>query len=207
MKKKFYSFAAFAFFCASLLFVSCNRDVDEPTSGAFDGRITATVVNGSQLNGIVSTVRLVYFEDWGGDVTLATGTFSNGGFSLNLPEAVPSRYLFNIEEIFGGEISDTRTNITFIGIDGGPLSLMGYNREGFPIGQFNRIDRAYSATMWAIYIYVDRGVRITGSDDWSDFDNISLTRGWNIMYTNPNSGGIITTKDPGGLRWFFYPWD
>ena len=204
MKKTLKQLALLPLFCGLVATVACNKDDDkEAESGAFDGKIEATVVNGSQLNGVIGTVQLVYFDGKENNFhTLASGTWSNGGFSLNLPETIHSRYLINIEGVFGGEISDTRTNVAIIRYRReSDFYIVGFKSNGGAV-VFHRVDRSINSSMWAMHMYVDRDVTITGSN----YDNISLKKGWNIMYTNPNAGGKITTKDPGGLRWFFESW-
>jgi hypothetical protein len=71
-----------------------------------------------------------------------------------------------------------------------------------------------SKTCDAYYTYVDRNVTIKGSftdelDDETYICNVSLVKGWNIVYEIESKKDDVytytsTTSNPGGLSWVFY---
>ncbi|MDR3093451.1 MAG: DUF3823 domain-containing protein [Bacteroidales bacterium] len=197
---------------------SCNKDDDNGGSAVVE--IKATVENGVGLN--VDKVkallgldeeRIGYDWVWTG-YEVASTDYTNGGFTLKLPETVPASRL---GLLFDGLSEGVTVNPATA--KGMFIVIVAYNDEN-EMGEFEYID----AKGWtASYTYVDRDVTVTGSytgkspsgsytenTEKITFDNLSLKKGWNVIYhfyeenesTKTNTSKLTNTK-PAGLKWIF----
>jgi len=177
-------------------------------SAAFDGMIRAQVENGSALNSRVSEVRAdIYIDDGepgdGITVTLSTGSYSNGGFSISLPQSLDKELLRNIMSIpemnmASVNVSDRAANFYNLG------SIMGYDSDGIRVGLFfNEIDDDNRILSW----YVDRDLSINGSFDEHQRYDLVLKKGWNTVYSlwDQAAPTMLTTTKPANNdgQWVF----
>ena len=192
-------------------FASCSKDnnskKDDPGGGGGALQINATVVDGNEYNGKVTTVKAWMGID-GNEYVAASGKYANGGFKLTLPETVPAKYLDDIsgvfDEDFEGTISDKKAKI------GGFGAIIAYDSQDRDIGDFSQED--YENDSWVGYMYVDRDVTVKGSlsyyDDyeyWTERFDFSFTKGWNIFYgIEKGNEVIISTKKPAGTNYKWY---
>jgi len=189
-----------------------------PPGGGFDGRIVATVVNGSNYNALISSVGVfAEFETpagWWDDEQIATGTWSNGGFTVTLPTTLQDRFLFNLDDILDLDnftVSDRTARVSMLN----GLWIDAFGSNGDIIGSFwnNRETENSWAAMF--FMYADRNVTITGTDQgamWRETTNLSLRRGWNRVFIEERDSmgwelSVVTTTPISGLRWYFNCWD
>ena len=208
-------FSAAAFICAGFLLTGCNKD-DNGLNGTNISTIDAKVENGSDYNTKIDAVKALinaneeYNSESGQYVytghEVASGNYTNGGFTLDLPKTVDDQYLSLLttdgmpKEI---TVSDTT-------VKGNSIEIVAY-KSGVEVGYFEYNSPDSTATSG--YIYVDRNVKITGSGSEDLFGstfkyiyNVSWKKGWNIAYfketTTVNSYTVeVTTTEPSGLRW------
>jgi len=204
MKKLFYLLTVAV--AATTMFVACSKDNDEPESGWFDGTITAVVENGNAYNGVVSKVTA---EAWDNNsrkfVEIASGSYTNGGFTLRLPATLSDNYLKS--DIFGPvkdalKFSDENAKATI------EVIISAYNSSGVKVGWFDYGTEAEKYPAIDVsFMYADRDLTITGSfvdrgDTYSY--SISLKKGWNKLYNTWDDGyDEYTTKPVSGCKWYF----
>lgn len=188
--------------------MGCDKDDDDPETSVVAGnKITATV----SAPNVAKVKAMVYYEgegDVGGESIIAECDYSNGGFTLTLPENVDAKYLETLSNYeFEDGISISDKNVKTCSID-----IYGYNAAGAEAGTF----WYESKTCEAGFMYVDRNVTVTGSHTYSDGEkevyNMSLVKGWNIVYMTETEKDDVytytaTTSNPGGLSWVFYSRD
>jgi len=174
---------------------------EKPESGAFDGKITAKVENASEAdNANVSKVQALLWDDnIDDDVVIASGSYANGNFTLTLPQTVSNNLLENVEDRFGDpevEISDKKANIAIV------WGFYYYDGDDKRVGSLDY----EKGNIYAFFVYADKDVTVTGRSSDNDIYNMSLKKGWNIVYDNPTSIGKkgYTTQSIDGLKWYFY---
>jgi hypothetical protein len=208
MKKSFMTLAAFI--CAVTVFTGCNKDDDEGETNSITS-ISATVESGSSYNSSIDTVKAVvdinnvYF-------TIASGSYSNGGFSISLPKTVDDKYLEKMTTDMpeGITVSDSQTK-------GCGIELKGYkSNKALGIFQYTLTNDADAGNEGA-YVYVDKNVTIIGSYSESlwgitmkEVYDLSLKKGWNIVYMQTTASEAdmsatikISNEKITGLKWFF----
>jgi hypothetical protein len=202
MKQKYFLSAACLCLCAELAFTSCNKDDDGPEASPIES-ITATVENGSSYD-LDQVKALIYYEN--GIDEVVSGKYTNGGFTLALPKTIDAKYLeliFEEKELKDGmKVSDPNVKITLLD------RIEGY-KSGDRVGTFMYIkEPSASSETEGTVVYTDRDVVITGSvtlSGYTEVMNISLKKGWNMMYYTETATEMTTsTSDPGGLKWVFY---
>jgi len=165
----------------------------------FDSKIEAQVFNGDAYNSVFTTVKAlanIYSdgtENYFKGVEIATGSYSNGGFTLNLPETMNNQYLNKIDDELdlgaGLTFSDANAKITAI-------IIQGYNSAGKAIGWFEYS----SSNIEGVICYVDRDVNVIGANE--DFRvNIRFKRGWNLLYFEKKANKV-TTQTQYAMRWY-----
>jgi hypothetical protein len=191
---------------------SCSSE-DDSFSNSITS-IVATVANGSAFDSRIDKV-VVYTQD---DYQVATAAYENGRFVINLPKIVENSHLRKVYT-YQPNLQVSNSNALGIGV-----RLYAYQSEN-RVGEFFYAKNTGIPTE-ALFVYVDRDVRITGKhsiERWppnphqsaishiNDHD-ISLKKGWNIIYFNETSTQqdqhlipteVITTHTPEGLKWHF----
>ena len=173
--------------------------------------IVAEVENGNSYNNLISkVVAYGWVEAEDDDIEIATGNYANGGFTMTLPTPLNSKFLENIMDSELGEwgdgdftYSDVNAKICIIHKAG----FEGYSSSGTNVGYFF-YGSYYDPEVWVLYIYADRSVTISGSDDYTIL-NVSLKQGWNIVYVSYDEDDICTVSSEMptvfvGMKWKFY---
>jgi len=229
MKKLLKKLALLPLFCGLLLTSACSDndlydDDGTLTSGWFDGTFTAIVQGGSNYNDLIDSVIATKWwdtgDDWGNEI-IAQGNWSNGSFTMTLPETVDSRFLFRAGDEFPDflTISDGNARIS----DG--LGFRAIDANRCIVGSLWKAYTETENTLEGFFIvFADRDVTITGeytyTDTWegvtytdTDVWNVSLRRGWNWVREsgkrieeNHWQYEITTMSPPSGLRWHFDDW-
>ena len=215
MIKKF----CFALCIACCVFAGCNKDDDDNTSSV--SSISATVQNGSSYD-IDEVIALIDYDenihgDWVGE-EIAKVPFTNGQFSFSLPATVDNKHLVTLPNYIEEEFFDVEVKISDPAAKGTDMVIVGY-KSGAEMGEFNYCKETENYMCYAMYIYVDRDVNITGEYSNKDGDstyefkcNMILKKGWNIVYyidsvTESTYLMEWTTKAQSGLKWEYreYP--
>ena len=217
--------AAIAF---SVAFTSCNKDEDGVSE------ISGVIDNAAKFSE-VTTVRITArYEAPNGNwtsVVIAESTFSNGRFTIQLPETVDARYLRTIgfDDEPNIKVSNTKAKMLEIWDVGGYKG----NEQiaGFSFEKYEETSTSYSYTSRA-WIYVDSNVKIEGkiedSGKWVDDEDgkeweweetftwaLDLKKGWNVVYyteAEAEQGNKYTEKEEftskpvSGLRWIGDLW-
>jgi hypothetical protein len=210
MKKKFL-IMAFVSLLAASTFCACDKEEDINTS-VISGNYEITVENGSSYSGQIESVRLTLGES--DEHVICNVKYTNGKFTLNLPETVPDTYLEALDESGipdGITISNSNLKI-------GYANLCAYKAS-------NRVGSFYhSINDWqGRLVYMNGDVSITGTaiDRWDEdgtaytdtfTHNIHMKKGWNIVYIR--EGKITdtdftlegTTETPSGVKWIYTRW-
>ena len=201
MNRKIFSFTVTTALFAAM-FTSCNKDDDDLATSAFDGKIVAVVENGSAYNSLISKV-VAYVETEDLYEEIAFGSYSNGGFILTLPSTPNSKFLMPIEDRLGGKISDRNAMICYIS----PHRFEAYNSNNelvdYLLYGFTILNETYSTFRSSFFVYVDRDVTVTGSENDGDYPfnfTISLKMGWNTLYNLENG---YSTKADSRVKWYF----
>jgi len=222
-------FVLLPLFCGLLLTTACTEQYENDNgidNGYYNGddngngdtpfnrTITAVVENGNNYNDIISTVAITLWDYDGRPHTIATGTWSNGGFTITLPETLNTALLY---PIFYDTPQDL--NISDPSARWRDVWVRAYDEQQRNRGQFSYWsgdDDAYSG----LYLfYVDRDVTITGTQPYfndSDYGeptiggyevwNVQLRAGWNRIYVTRKIEErifYISIEPISGLRWHF----
>ena len=192
----------------SIFFTGCSKDKDGSGGSTFKS-ITAKVVDGKDYDSLIDEVIavIVYDDgDEGAGFAVESGPYKNGGFTIDFPESVSSKYLDYIfddpEE--GVKVSDEKTQ-------GAILFFSGYSKSGEWVGLFNHEKETKTSYSEAEYLYVDRNCTVKGTEKDGKYTytyDVSLKKGWNIIYyTETDLTETYSSKNPGGLEWYFYDSD
>lgn len=213
MKKSVFSFFSFVLFLSvlSASFTACNKDDDDGDSSTVGSKITATVsgVGSGQVDTVV-----LYYSAHATYELIAKAAFKNNGFTMELPETLPSRYLETLKNDMpaGVAISDASAKGCF------NTSIRALKNDSFvgDIEYLNFSGKEEDYKTGAAYVelvFVDRDVTITGTDTNDDYTqqyNCNLKKGWNYIadvYKGEDSNKKdiyeATTSLPGGLKWYF----
>ena len=189
---------------------SCSKDDKESVtkleSGAFNGRITASVENSSAISGkidyVLASADLVLSGGSYNFTTLGFGEYKSGGFTIVL-DTPESNKLRGIEDLFqnvfkvSGTLKYTNPSAraTFV-LDF--LSVYEDNGDIYGGGLFR--NRTPDETTMCVFVYVDEDVNVTASKNIS----VSLKEGWNRMfYSSGSDKSEVTTKNPGSTKWYY----
>ena len=194
----------------------CKKDKDKTTTteiptSTFDGKITATVENGSAYNSLVKRV-VAYFDESVRQL-YAVGNYANGGFTLTLPNLEGNQNLWLLTtddaDLGGINISDKTAKTTvfdpeFYGLS----STSGSVQENDVVCGFYYYSEKEGAE--ANPVYADKNVTVTGSNGgngWKEEYNVSLKKGWNWVYyrhyeENGKEMVTFTTQAVSGLKWY-----
>ena len=172
--------------------------------GANIGKITATVEGGAKYNGQIVTVKFMIWDDESDDlVALVTGNWSNGGFTIELPQTLDAKFLFPLA-LFAEGIPWWKDNIT-VSNNNAKITLdfpeiLGFDKDDEHVASFKNIKEDENSWTEVVYWYADIYVNISGSaiiprnppdDDWDEeyyyseeniVYSLELKKGWNIVY-------------------------
>jgi len=228
MKIKRICFFCIVFICSAIVLTGCNKNDNSSGGGAISTNVK--VVNGSSYSFDKVKAVMYYGNDY--EYVVDETNYSNGGFSINLPATIDNTYLLPVIDVDEDDQSLSWATVSDNTAVGNGINIEGYE-SGSYMGDFYYGTASQNQTSTSIsvymsegtYIYVDKNVTITGSTTETDVSdgltvnvkstiNATLKKGWNIMYytisisANGNDGIAngtlsITTKDPGGLKWYY----
>jgi len=204
-----------------------NGNGDTP----FNRTITAVVENGNNYNNLISRVAItLWTDDDDSEHTIATGTWSNGGFTITLPETLNTKFLTPVLEAFD---QDQTIDISDISARWAVWNgFRAYNEQGRRVGRIHNKMGGCAGwndvmcgdnTCWAhafemFFVYADRDVTTAGELTFnneygsSTFNiNMQLRAGWNKLYqtiereeTNGRHDNTALSTEPiSGLYWSF----
>jgi hypothetical protein len=216
MKK---SFLIMAFVSLFMVVAICSCDNNEngeeeeiptSTSAIPDNILTVRVENGDSYNDEVDTVKLVYSTNKDEDeyVELARATYSNGGFTLQLPETVSDAYLWSLKEWADDEgLKVSNPNVKTVDFDDTHINAYKLGEYAGTFVYLNAPADSYSDSGGLMYVTDD--VIITGSIKDGSFEekySLNLKKGWNFVYgiESGNNTDVITTAAPSGMKWYHY---
>ena len=210
--------------CTSLMFSGCEKEDDgkddgENGNGNGNGNnvienvdkfiVNAKVENGDAYNSQIDSVKFSLKAET--RIEIAKGKYSNGGFTLEFPQTVNANLLATVGDeleycgVYNSTISDPEAKITTLTAKDWHLNAY---KSGVRVGDIYFDDYGdfdYGAT--AFFVYATKDVIVSGSSSYNvkDIINISLKKGWNIVYmiyANGNKGGVtLTTQEPAGFKW------
>jgi hypothetical protein len=163
-----------------------------------------TIISGS--SDIVTVKALMYVYEAEEEEVITTTAYEKGGFKLELPKTLPNKFLYEIFEEFEDvewiTISDPKAKLA------GTL-LNAYSKKDKEMGEFYCFGTNKRIWVDAFHLYADRDFSIKGKyieRYWSDEYNLSLKKGWNIVYSvDEEYGWTLTTQKPADLimEWAF----
>ena len=212
MKKTIFTLAALIF--AATIFTGCNKDEDEGSTVI----INATVDDGASYNSSIDEVKAVISH---GDTVIfvvASGSYTNGGFSLTLPKSIDGKYLEPMDTDIPEGVTTSNPKVKGCGVN-----FYGY-KSGEIVGMLQNgknDDVTYAAA--ESYIFVDNNTSINGSStETSDLMGMPITiktnyeltlkKGWNLVYLNMTPTVTeteismtmdISNTQISGLKWYF----
>ncbi|MDR1416681.1 MAG: hypothetical protein LBJ57_04610 [Prevotellaceae bacterium] len=192
-KKNFLMMASVSLLAAAATLCACDKDENEnggdasPISG---NTITITVEDGASYADQVDEVRLTGISD---DDYIASSSYTNGSFTINLPASVDDKHLSSVSLYFGiaGISASAKMN---------DAHLYAY-KSGKQVG------RIYHGTQeWdGMLEYANEDVNITGSSNKSTY-SCNLKKGWNMWYVKRmETSREYATKAPSGAKWIYEP--
>jgi hypothetical protein len=222
--KKFLKFQILiAAMLACSLMVACGDD--DNGDGWFNGTISGTVENANEFPNVRRIAATISFSE-DDRISLAYGNFSNGRFTITLPQTMDARYLEDISDfsfIDAGKLPDNISNRnarlgTFWNLIGISSSSGAFSWDDWVTEvKYGKLhDDGDWLSTWVRFVYSDSNVTITGSHtergtSWEEtysYD-LSLKRGWNRIYCTYKyeSGSELysfSSKSVSGLRWYFF---
>lgn len=183
---------------------SCQKDNGpDLVSGAFDGKITATVESSARPPAQVGIVvawndpDIVNNRLVGNQIGYPVQYASNR-FSITLPNPPEDANMYTVKNVFeemmnlgGGKPKYSNASVKITSID-----LLGFNSAGTTVYGTFECYTPDQKTM-CTFVYAEGDVNITGGKNLT----VSLKKGWNRWFYTENVG--ITTKAPEELRWYF----
>ena len=192
----------------AIAIVGCSKEdkdnAKKLVSGAFNGRIVATVENSASITDrieyVVASSDLVTSGSNISYTYLGDCEYKNGGFTLVLDTPEPKN-LTGIENFFqntlkvSGKVkySNSSAKTTYI-LDF--LAVYEHNGEGYATGLFR--NKSSDGGTMCVFVYVDTDVDATAGSNIT----VSLKQGWNRLYYSSGKN-MMTTKDTGDTKWYY----
>jgi len=122
MKRVVLKVVIMAVFAVLAAFTSYEEGININVSSFSEGKITAKVENGNAYNSKISIVNAIVQPNannpYNEDVRIASGTFSNGGFTLTLPAKPNDRFLVTMGDLLKedpkSEISNMKAKVAIV---------------------------------------------------------------------------------------------
>ena len=215
MKKFFVNQLVIAALAVVAAFTSCDKDKDKDENGGSTvDEITAEKVENAADFSDVKTVKLMSY-DGNESVEIASADFTDGGFTLDLPATVASKY--PITYIFGDQRKDIPSNVTVSNKNAkilqGVGSIHGLNSDGEIIAHFHYMKEEGNTVYGTYWTYTDSDVIINGTetfeiDAYSKIYSLALKKGWNVVYASETeTKAELKTTPISGLKWVGYRLD
>ncbi|GHT25423.1 hypothetical protein FACS189430_12000 [Bacteroidia bacterium] len=202
---------------AAVMILGCdkNNDGNEPGTESAITEIKATVENGASYNDKIDEVRAII--ETGYDEV--SGAYTNGGFTIKLPETVPAEHLFSPTEYWknhsemqniGATVTPATTKLTEIDYFQAYKASVKVGKFEYKKGTGDYYNKG--SVTEAVYVYTDRDAVINGKNITKStviWNNVFLKKGWNIVYqitsyaTNSYGDYTYTNIEQGGLKWYF----
>ena len=175
-----------------------DDDMDNQKPDSFNGTITAKVENGASYDNQISAVWALFDSSTStGQLTgrsLASGEYSNGGFTFNMPE-IPAQFLMNVQTFFAAvlnvsgelEISNPDARMHY-------ADFWGIDDSNNYVDYFTYTNTGSKRTT-CLFVYADSDVTVKGGTNI----NVMIVQGWNRIY---RSSEKVVSKAPGGMKWY-----
>ena len=177
----------------------CKKDDDGDYGvNTFNRTITGQVVNGDPA---IKKVEASIIGE-----TIATGSYSNGGFTITLPERLNSSVCDKITEstFEGATFSDKNAMIAKI------MTFDCYDGTGKFAGDLWYQTDETMESDFASFVYTDRNVTVNGKHLYysTEYNNLILKKGWNIVYSKQTAQGksVESNQEISGLKWYLDTW-
>jgi hypothetical protein len=209
MKKKILTMA-FVSLLAAATFCACSKDDEDDYISTLSGEFSVKVEGGSSYNSKIDTVKLELYRN--GNYEVCSDRYAKGGFTLDLPETVPNRYLVDIDDedesfvpdIDGIAISNTKVKMGWAELSAYKWTTYNYGYD-YNYGYSQRVGYFYHETdEWeGGLVYMNGDVTISGTGEEEDDDyygynedysrqyvykfSVNAKKGWNILYVKRTS--------------------
>ena len=212
-RKLFLSLCVMVAIAGATIITACNGDKDDDPSTLATSVVTSINAEVAGVNSSVTSVRLLWWvwndeEERNTPVTVGQSTFSNGRFNINLSEiSVPAHLLVHLPD-FNPGMTFSNPNAEVVAFE----SLVAFDANDQPLGEF-----IYSNTergIVGVLTFSNNDVIISGTstDTMEDitytsvWNNASLKRGWNFIYSSLRISGATrtytnTSSNPGDMKW------
>jgi len=196
MKMKKMCLPCIVFICFGFVFTQCNKD-DSGNSSI--SSINAKVENGSDYN-FDNVKAVMYYGDSGDEYVVGQSKYTNGSFTIGLPETIDKMYLSPIISTDDEGVSPDWVTISDTTVMGNGISIEGY-QSGNYMGDFYYGSVTQNSTLLSFsmsmiegaFVYVEKDITMKGSTtETVDFEgisvpmngsaNVSLKKGWNILF-------------------------
>lgn len=184
--------------------------------------INAEVVNGSDYDALIDTVKAETYNENGEYFAIATAPYLNGAFTLNLPLSMSDAYVYDFLGIEEGEGVPDGIIISDPTIKGFSFEEIHGYKNGAEVDEAYFTQAGYNISMATLtmelsfveYMYVDKAATITGGysnevEGTASYD-ISFQEGWNIIYfiVKTTLEGeyevTVTTRKPSSITYKWY---
>ena len=192
----------------ALVFNGCSKEDKAPSlvSGSISRTITAEDVENAGDYDIRFVWAVINPEEDSEhsldfDERIAEGTYSNDGFSIQLPSSVNKGHLKDIRDFFEDYLNVSGSKLKYSDPDAQIVDIdfiaLNQAKNGW-FGFFANIDDGDDDDrIWCLYVYVDSDVDVTGGP------TVSFSRGWNRLYYSSGKN-LVTTKEPKGMTWYLF---
>jgi len=226
MKTKNFALFGILLACSAVALTSCSKNDNGPGYSSITS-LSVKVESGNLYD--FDTVKAVmeYGDNWD-EYVVKEVPYANGVFKIDLPETVDESYLNLMYDDTDEEFSFDGVTISDKTVLGNDIVLEAYKDGGFR-GDFRYEKSTATVKSQGSFTYVNKDVTIKGSATEETeiipgviiptkvSINVAFKKGWNIAYTTismsektdshgnaaANFSMSITTRSPGGLRWYF----
>ena len=203
MRKKWRNGIAKAICSAVLMtFIACDKEdeLGNEKQDSFNGTLMAKVENGVSYEAQISKVWALYDAkvNSSGELSgrmLNTGDFTQGGFTIELPD-LPASFLMNIQTFFASELnidaeleySDPDTRLL-------DANFFGISSDDKYVDYFVYTNGGTKRTI-CLFVFAESDATVKGGSV-----NVRLQRGWNRIYWT-QSDKKVSSSAPDGMKWY-----
>jgi uncharacterized protein YjdB len=196
---------------------TCTVTVAATVTGLIGNTVTAVLEDGAEYNSVIDYVKAVANLDEEGSYLIASAPYSNGGFTLTLPESVDAQYLSPIsEDELPQSVTISNSNAKIMNV------TLWASKSNDNVGRIYPVTGTLYSDWRGILIYADADVSLTGSltytssylspdgeiieeESGTQTLDVHLKQGWNIAYSRAvnDSDTEMTSAAPTGIKWYF----